>query len=147
MGRDVSHSMSDTHTDREYAYVAIQGPSTHEDITQQLGIQPTEFGNVGDLNPRTGRPYRFVTWIVQSGLDDTHSLDEHINALLLTFARVERQLRELWVEHDIVLCCVGRYPSHQGSGFNLDREQLRRAACLGFSVDFDFYFVDCGDDG
>ncbi|MFT4840256.1 MAG: hypothetical protein ACJAUC_001215 [Planctomycetota bacterium] len=77
-------------TPREYAYVSITGPGLHQAITGCLGFEPSEAGNVGDPNPKTGRPYRHLTWRMLSGLDDTHAMSEHISSLLLTFGQRSR---------------------------------------------------------
>jgi hypothetical protein len=135
------------HTSREYAYVSITGPGTHEAVTQRLGIEPSEARNVGDINSRTGRPFKGMRWKLQSGHDDTHPLTEHISSLLLIIGLKARELREMWVDYDVTLQCVGYYPTSQGPGAHFDREVVRQAAQLGLAIDCDFYFIDCERDG
>jgi hypothetical protein len=132
-------------TQREFAYVRITGQGTHESVTASLGLQPSEAWNSGDLNPKTGRQRAFMSWKLLSGLDDTRSLADHISSLLLVVGRKARELRELWVDHDLTLQCVGYYPS--GSGMHFDRETVRQVAQLGFAIDCDHYFVDNHDHG
>ncbi|GAA0704198.1 DUF4279 domain-containing protein [Dokdonella soli] len=130
-------------TAREYAYFHVTGPGTHEHVTELMGYKPSEAWNIGDINPRNGRPRTSMCWQVKSGLDDTKPLDQHIqNILLLLHPRAER-LRCLWVEYDLTLRCVGYYlPT--GHGMHFDREQIRQAAQLGLCFDLDFYYVDDG---
>jgi hypothetical protein len=129
-------------TCREYAYVIISGPGTHEAISTAVGLNPTEAWNVGDINPRDGKPRRDMRWILRSGLDDTHSIEEHIQSLILIFQVKSAQLRMLWVEHDIYLQCVGHYPPSRGPGIHFSREVVRQAAQLGMAIDCDLYFLD-----
>src|SRR5689334_5756370 len=94
-------------TRREFAYLSISGPGTHETVTERLGLKPTEAWNIGDINPRTGEPRRFMRWQLKSGLDDTRSLDEHITSLLHFLGHKASEMRQLWVDYDLVLECVG----------------------------------------
>jgi hypothetical protein len=128
-------------TDRTYAYLAISGPGTHEQITQILGLSPSEAWNVGDINPRNGKPRKFMSWLLNSGLDDKQQLDMHIEQLLLALRPIAEALRQLWVEYDLTLQCVGYFPP-SGHGMHFDREQIRHAAQLGLALDLDFYYVD-----
>lgn len=137
------HQMSNTQlTSREYAYVHIHGPGTHETISEALGLQPHEAWNVGDINPRNGKPRNNMFWAFRSGLDDTHSVEEHIQSLFLTFHTRSERLRPLWLEYDITLQCVGYFPPSHGPGIHFNREVVRQAAQLGMAIDCDLYFVD-----
>ena len=129
-------------TCRTYAYVSITGPGTHETISETLGLKPHEARNIGDINHRNGRPYTHMRWAFRSGLDDTHSFEEHIHSLFLMFHLKSESLKSLWVEYDICLHCVGCFPPSAGPGIHLDREVVRQAAQLGMAIDCDFYFTD-----
>ena len=128
-------------TPREFAYLSVTGPGAHETITEQLGLEPTEAWNVGDINPRTGPARKFMSWRLKSGLDDTRSVDEHIKSLLLAIGHKTAEIRRLWVDYDLQLQCVGFYPPSSGSGMHFDREVVRQAAQLGLAIDCDHYFV------
>jgi len=135
-------------TAREYAYISITGPGTHEVITERLGMKPTEAWNVGDIDERNGRPRKFMAWHLRNGLDDTHPLEQHIAELLLIFHATPEATRALWVEYELTLQCVGYYPYSRGPGAHFNREVIRQAAQYGFSIDCDFYFSeDHGHDG
>ena len=128
-------------TCREYAYVRITGPGTHEKVTEILGLTPSEAWNAGDEDPRRGKPRKFMSWRLSSGLDDTHSLDQHIENLFLFLQMKADALRQLWVEYELTLQCVGYFPP-SGHGMHFDREKIRQAAKLGLAFDLDFYYVD-----
>ena len=128
-------------TNREYAYFHVSGPATHEQVTDILGIKPTEAWNVGDINPQSGRPCKFMTWRLSSALDDTQPLNMHIQNLFLYLHPKVDALRLLWVDYDLTLQCVGYFPP-SGHGLNFDRDQIRQAAQLGLAFDLDFYYVD-----
>lgn len=128
-------------TNREYAYFHISGPGTHEEITERIGLRPSEAWNAGDINPRNGRPRNDMSWRLSSGLDDTKPLSEHIQIIFLYLHSKADALRSLWVDYDLTLQCVGYFPA-SGHGVHLDREQIRQAAQLGLAFDLDFYYVD-----
>lgn len=119
----------------------VTGPSTHQEVTALLGLRPSEAWNVGEANPRNGKPRKFMSWRMSSGLDDTKPLAEHISTLLLRLQPRASDLRQLWVEHNLTLQCVGYFPP-SGHGVHFDREQVRQAAQLGLALDLDFYYVD-----
>ncbi|HEX5050914.1 MAG TPA: DUF4279 domain-containing protein [Planctomycetota bacterium] len=116
-------------------------------MTARLGLVPTDAWNVGDIDPRTGQPRKFMSWQLKSGLDDTRPLDEHIKSLLLIVGVQTSEMRQLWVDHDLWLQCVGYYPPSSGAGMHFDREVVRQAAQLGLAIDCDHYFVDDHDHG
>ena len=127
-------------TTREYAYFHVTGPGTHQQVTERLGLEPSEAWNVGDEGPR-GRVRPSMSWRLSSGLDDREPLDRHIQSLLLILGRKAEALRKLWVDYDLTLQCVGYFPP-SGHGAHFNREQIRQAAQLGLAIDLDFYYVD-----
>ena len=128
-------------TNREYAYFHVSGPGTHEQVTEILGIKPSEAWNVGDKNPQSGKTCKFMSCRLSSGLDDTQQLDLHIQNLLLHLHLKADALRLLWLDYDLTLQCVGYFPP-SGHGMHFNREQIRQAAQLGLAFDLDFYYVD-----
>lgn len=132
-------------TPREFVYLRITGPGGHAAITERLGFPPSEAWDVGDVHPKSGKPRRFMCWQLRSGLDDTHSVDEHLRSLLAGLRLKAAELRELWVDYDLTLQCVGYYPPSAGSGMHFDREVVRQAAQLGLAIDCDHYFIDDHD--
>lgn len=84
-----------------------------------------------------------MSWRLCSGLDDMRPLDEHIKHLflLLKMKNKAEKLRQLWVEYDLTLQCVG-YFAPSGHGVHFSRETIRQAAQLGLAFDLDFYYMD-----
>jgi hypothetical protein len=133
-------------TNREYAYFVVTGPGTHEQVSQILGFPPSKAWNTGDINPRNGKRRQSMSWSLNSGLDDKQPLELHIQNLLLWLHPKTDALRQLWVEYDLILQCVGYFPP-SGHGMRFNREQIRQAAQLGLALDLDFYYVnDYGHD-
>lgn len=133
-------------TDREYAYFAVSGPGTHESITEILRYEPSQAWNPGDRSD-TGRIQNGMRWCLDSGFDDKEPLERHIDALLSYLEQREEELKNLWLEYDLIIQCVGYYPA-SGHGAHLNREVVRRGARLGLAFDLDFYYVDdFGHDG
>ncbi|WP_020395717.1 DUF4279 domain-containing protein [Thiolinea disciformis] len=128
-------------TKREYAYFHISGPGTHEQVTEIMRTKPSEAWNVGDINPQNGKPYKFMSWRLSSGLNDKQPLEMHVQNLFLYLSLKAEALRLLWVEYDLTLQCVGYFPA-SGHGVHFNREQVRQAAQLGLAFALDFYYVD-----
>ena len=133
-------------TTREYAYFKIVGKGDHSVVTQKLGIEPTNEWSEGDLNPRNNMPRKFMHWQFESGFDDTHPIEEHLNKLFAVLEPLKSSLLELNQNYDLYLQCVGYFPP-SGHGIHLDHQMVVKAAELGLAFDLDFYYVsDHGHD-
>jgi hypothetical protein len=136
-------------TNREYAYLAITGGGSHQEITKIIGIEPSLAWNVGDKSEATGKVQKFMRWRKDSGLDDTEPVDKHIeNILTLFVSRKQKEIQELFFKgYDVYIACAGWYPA-SGHGVHLSREIIREAGKANISIDLDFYYVDSeGHDG
>lgn len=133
-------------TDREYAYFKITGEGDCSVISKTLGISSTNEWSEGDISPRNGRPYKFMSWKLESGLDDTNPLNEHIEKLFSKLQPLEKELNVLSANYELCIQCVGYF--HPSShGIHLDKLVIQKASKLGVSVDMDFYYIsDNGHD-
>ncbi|MES2297044.1 MAG: DUF4279 domain-containing protein [Pseudomonadota bacterium] len=129
-------------TTREYAYFHVRGPGTHEEVSKVLEMKPSEAWNAGDINPRNGKARKVMSWKLESGLDDTMALDAHINEIFSKLRTKSNLVRQLWLDFDLTLVCVGYFPPRGGHGMHFNREHIRHAAQLGMAFDLDFYYVD-----
>lgn len=131
-------------TNREYAYFRVTGEGDCSVVSEKLKISPTNQWSEGDISPRTEKPYKFMSWQLESGLDDTRPLDEHINKLFAILEPFEKELNELGHKYDLCIQGVGYFPP-SGHGIHLDKNMIQKSANLGVSVDMDFYYI--GDNG
>jgi len=133
-------------TDREYAYFKITGKGDSSVVSKALSVSPTNEWSEGDISPRNGSPYKFMSWQLESGLDDTFPLNEHIEKLFSILLPLESELNELSGNYELCIQCVGYYhPS--GHGVHLDKSTIQKASKIGASVDMDFYYTsDYGHD-
>jgi hypothetical protein len=70
-------------TTREFAYLAVIGDGTHQEVTEILRIEPSFAWNTGEPSERTGRTQKRMLWQKGSGLDDKEELLKHIEAIFL----------------------------------------------------------------
>ena len=127
-------------TNREYAYLRIIGEYSHETISADLGIEPTNAWNQGDINKKNNMPRKFNSWQLESGLDDTNPIEAHLAELFAKLESVQERLLSLSKSCDIVIQCVGYFPA-SGHGIHLDKETVAKASCMGACFDLDFYYV------
>ena len=133
-------------TNREYAYFTVTGKGDSSLISSILKIESTKNWSEGENNPRNNTPRKFMRWNLESGLDDTQSIDLHIEKLLSVLEPLALELAELSTKYEVYIQCVGYFPppSH---GLHLDRKVIERISRLSVSLDYDFYFVsDNGHD-
>lgn len=133
-------------TDRTYAYFAVTGKGSCAPISEALGLECTNSWSEGDIRSRDGRPYKHMRWSLESGLDDTHSIDEHIKKLLSVLTPLKQKLASLSESYELTLQCVG-YFHPSGHGIHFSQPTVEQIASLSLCIDADFYYVsDNGHD-
>jgi hypothetical protein len=133
---------------QHYAYFAISGSFDPIDITERIGVRPTECWKQGDISHRTHRERKFSKWSLYSRLERearrqggrNYDLETHIRDVLAqldlstaTFASVSQEFGG-WMQLVSYLHC--NYP-----GLHFDRDITEGLARYSLSVDFDFYWL------
>ena len=96
-------------------------------ITDTLGLIPSAGGPAG-------------SWRIHSQVNDPAApLDAHIANLLDLVEPRLPALREIVKPLETGINCVAYFEAHQGNGFHLSADLLRRLADYGLTVDFDLY--------
>ena len=128
-------------TNRVYAYFSVTGKGSYTPVSEALDLKCTNAWAEGDISPKTGKPHRFMRWSLESGLDDTHSLNDHVEKLLSMLSPFEEELRHLSMSYQLTLQCVG-YFHPSGHGVHFSKEVIAQAANLSLCIDADFYYID-----
>ena len=128
-------------TNREYAYFRVTGKGSHDFFSKTIGIEATNKWSEGDINPRNNQPQKYMNWNLESGLDDTHPIEDHISALFLILEPLQSILTSLSNDYNLCIQCVGYFPA-SGHGIHLDKSIIYKASNLGLSFDYDFYYLD-----
>jgi hypothetical protein len=126
-------------TDRQYAYFQAYGTGDPKDVTQILGIEPTECWKVGDEYERRGHTFkrRYSNWTLDSGHNDKQPLEAHIQALLQKLERHRNELLDIGTRYSTQIVCVSY--AYQSSEFILSLDVQRRATDLGICFRFAAY--------
>jgi hypothetical protein len=117
---------------------------THQQVTELLGVQPTEAYNVGDHVPLSGRRVRLTrrtVWLLSSEVTvSSKDTRAHLDWLLDQVAQAQQSLFDLQFHHEVKMsvCCV--WWSAGGGGPTLWPEQMKRLAELNLECSFDIYF-------
>jgi hypothetical protein len=131
--------------DEVYAYFAVIGEGPHSEIGARLRLEPSRAWSAGDPRPGGG-VYPATKWFLESGLDRTRPLEEHVSALLPILESKAEAIRAMSPQYEIILQCVG-YFENPSPGFHLDAPTIQRIAALGLAIDFDLYSRSGDDDG
>ncbi len=109
------------------------------EITQLLGIEPTESWKVGDKYERRGRSFkrRSSMWLLDSGFNDTYPFEDHIEALLKKLEPHRSELLDIGTRYSIKISCVAYV--YQSFGLELPFDFQRRATELGIGFSFSGY--------
>ena len=126
-------------TDREYAYFRVSGSFDPGEITNLLGMEPSEDWRVGDIFERRGHQFarRDSCWKLDSGLNDTHPLDLHLNALIKRLTPHRDGLLKVAEHYLVQFVCVSY--AYQSFSWELDIDVQRKATELGIGFWFDAY--------
>ena len=130
-------------TDRQYAHFVLVGMDDTSAIDDLLKLKAVQRWNAGDEYQKRGNTLsrRSSHWKLESGLDDTRPLVDHIAALLDLLASRRVALLELGTSFDLKIVCVSY--AYQSFGLELPFELQRLATTLG--VRFSFAAYSYGD--
>ncbi|WP_310481417.1 DUF4279 domain-containing protein [Chamaesiphon sp. VAR_48_metabat_403] len=125
---------------QQYAYFTITGSFDPIDITERIGVLPTECWQQGEISHRTHIERKFSRWSLHSRLERNNELDAHIRDVLAqldtnatAFAAVSQEFGG-WMQ--LVAYFHLNYP-----GLNFDRDITAGLARYSLAVDFDFYWL------
>ena len=105
---------------------------------EDFACDPQVITDTLGLTPSAGGPA--ASWRIHSQVKDPGApLDAHIANLLDLVEPRLRALRETVKPLETGINCVAYFELHQGNGFHLSADLLRRLADLGLSLDFDLY--------
>ena len=79
-----------TEPNKQYAYFTITGDFDPADISDLVGVAPTECWRMGDVNPRTQMERTFTRWSLYSRLDRSQELEGHIGDVIEQLAANKR---------------------------------------------------------
>jgi Domain of unknown function (DUF4279) len=129
-----------TKDNEQYAYFTITGDFDPNGITDRLGIRPSESWHKGDRNERTHYERKFSRWSLNSRLDHSAALEEHVRDVLNQTRDHASAICEIGQEFDCWVQLVG-YFHNEYPGFGLDSESIAGLALLKVGIDCDFYYL------
>ena len=113
------------------------------EITNLLHLHPDQFHRCGDPNmSKSGRRYADYTeglWTLDSSVDETHAIDEHLEALVTKLWKHRDLLQEFRNRGYKMDIFVGIFGIDDNMGLVLKNTLLRRVMQLGVDLDLDFY--------
>ena len=113
------------------------------EITNLLQMHPDQFHRRGDPNiSKTGNRYADYTeglWALHSSFDDTHTIDEHIDSLVIKLWEHRDLLQELRNRGYRMDIFVGIFGIDDNMGIMLQNTLLTRAMQLGVDLNLDLY--------
>ncbi len=112
-----------------------------EAITEDIGLRPTKAWEKGRKLRTWPIEARVSGWELESGLERTVSLKEHVEALKAKVKPAAGTLARLAEKWDANLWIV-RYVKGYGSEIDLDAEWVRWASALGLGIVVDAYCLD-----
>lgn len=122
------------------AYFRLSGQNLEpEDITALVGVIPTNSWRTGDLiDPRLKKRRKYNAWIVESQLDKSAELDEHIKAVFEKLQPGWESLVKISPQFDTFICGV-IYAYSYIPAINFDKYIIQKAGELNAGIDVDLY--------
>ena len=121
-----------------YAYFTITGDFDPAEITQRVGVEPTDAWMKGDLHGKKKTEYKFSRWSLCSRLPRTDSLEKHVTDVLEQMSENKEGFRKVSVENGGCMQLVGIF-NVDYPGLHFESELTNGLAEFSLSVDFDFY--------
>jgi hypothetical protein len=113
------------------------------EITNVLHMHPDQAHRCGDPNMnRSGRRYADYTeglWAIDSAVDETYTIEAHLEALVAKLWKHRDLLQEFRNRGYRIDICVGIFGIDDNMGLVLQNTLLRRVMQLGIDLDLDLY--------
>ena len=123
--------------DTWYAYFHLRGSFNPAEITERLGIVPTNAVKEGEPG-RSGRPVQCSRWELRSRLADTAELESHVADVLEQLDANRDGFIHLSRDFGGTMQLVGYFKEREPR-VHFKRETVRRIAQYGLCIDCDFY--------
>jgi len=113
-----------TKDNEQYAYLTVVGDFRPESVTAKLGLEPSEAWKKGDQNERTHLERKFSRWSIDSRLERSASLEDHVRDVLEQVLPNADQIRQVATECKVWVQLVGFFHNNlsgvrNGSGTDL----------------------------
>jgi hypothetical protein len=95
-----------------------------DDITSAIGVQPTHTHRYGDQIEWLDTTYKDDAWHLESGLDDSAHLSDHLRVLWAQIQPATEYLRELKKRYSISVFC-GYRSNCDNAGLDLPHDALK----------------------
>jgi hypothetical protein len=125
---------------RNFGYFSLRGDFEPDDISQQLGLNPTWSQRKGDIHPGSGRPRLNDEWCVACAEDDFGDVADQISSLVTKLLPKAATVAELSTKFDGTMYLVaylnGNYP-----GFFLHASIMRDLVSLNVDLDCEYIYA------
>jgi len=129
-----------TRANEYYAYFTVTGEFAPDEISAQLGLQPTDCWMKGDRNERTHLERKFSRWSLYTRLDHAVALEAHVDDVLEQLELVRERVVDLVEELTGEMVLVGHF-YRDYPGLHFEASTLSKLAALNVDVDMDFYYM------
>jgi len=120
------------------AYFTITGDFDPSEMTERIGLSPSESWKKGDRNEVSHMERKFSRWSVYSRLDLSRPVVEHMRDVLQQIEPYSAKLKPEISRFEAGMQTVAYF--HQESPwFHFDADVVTGCASLGLSIDCDFY--------
>jgi hypothetical protein len=122
----------------------VSGSFDPAQITERVGMSPTDSSLEGDLVKGTQMVRKCSRWMLRSRLDTTATLEQHVLDVLAQLDAKKEEFRQLSAELDGVMELVGYFHADY-PGLTFKRDVVARLSEYSLSVDCDFYYLASED--
>jgi hypothetical protein len=129
-----------TEPNEQYAYFTVSGEFDPSELSNLVGVRPTESWRKGDLNPKTQYERKLSRWALYSRLERHRSVEDHIADVLYQMRANPVAFCEASTKYGGVMQLVAYFKTDY-PGLNFDREIVKGLSEFSLSVDCDFYFL------
>jgi hypothetical protein len=129
-----------TEPNEQYAYFTITGEFDPTEISDLVGVSPTESWRKGDVNTKTRYERKFSRWSLYSTLGRHRSLEDHIADVLEQLRLNRVGFCEASTRFGAVIQLVAYFKTEY-PGLSFDRELVKALADFSLGLDCDFYYL------
>lgn len=136
-------------TENQVKYAIYDFECSSEELTKQLGLEPTESHIKGEARLVGKIKHKVIskenTWILKSSLSVNSSVEEHILHLLKIIEPFEESFTKIAEKYYTEFSC-GIHFYEVNPGIHIDNAIVRRIARLNARIDLDMYCMGNSSD-
>jgi hypothetical protein len=116
-------------------------PMSPQDLTKELGIEPTNSWRTGEIGTMSKLPMKNNGWELGSGLELSRDFESHLKALLDKIRPYKENFIDAGKKYPAILSCIVYIYGQDRPFVGFESTSVKELAELNATIDIDLYIL------